>query len=99
METLSLTSLHVVSDIHAFSLASCARGFGTALSRAAKIPSSLFRAVGGWRGSRLRPPEVPGVILQGGAEEATQNHIMVLVMPGVPDGHIKKKRRHWRDCE
>ena len=54
-ETLFLTSLHVDSEIHAFLLASCDWGFGTALRRAAKIPSSFIEAVGGRRGSRLPP--------------------------------------------
>ena len=55
-ETLLSTSLHMAFKIHTFYLASCAWGFGTALRRAAKIPSSLVRAVGGRRRIRLRPP-------------------------------------------
>ena len=53
-ENLSSKSIHVNSDIHAFFLASRSWGFGTALRRAAKIPSSLVGAVGGRRGGRLR---------------------------------------------
>ena len=45
-ETLSSTSLHVYSDIHAFLCLSLAQGFGTTLLRAAKIPSSLVGSVG-----------------------------------------------------
>ena len=56
VETLFSASLNTASDIHMFSLASQARGFGTALRRAAKIPSSLVGVVGGWRWSRLRLP-------------------------------------------
>ena len=56
-----LTSLHVAAKIYAFFIASLASGFGTDLRRAANIPSSLVKAVGGRRGRRLRPPEVPGV--------------------------------------
>ena len=77
METFQRESLRVASDIHAFLLASLDSGFSTDLRRAAEIPSSLVGAVGGRRGGRLRPPEVPGVFPKGGAAEATQNHIMV----------------------
>ena len=34
------------------------------------------------------PPEVLGVLPQGGATEAYQDHAMVRVMPWVLDGHI-----------
>ena len=54
-ETLPSTSLHVASEIHAFSLESRAWVFRTALHKAAKIPSSLVGAFGGRRGSRFRP--------------------------------------------
>ena len=54
-EKLLSTSLHVTADIHMFFLAPWDCGFGTALSRAAKIPSSLVGEVGGWRDSQLRP--------------------------------------------
>ena len=56
METLSFTSLHVAARIHTFSLTSRGLGFGMALRRAAKSPSSLVRVVGGRRGGRLRLP-------------------------------------------
>ena len=49
-ETLPLTIFHVASEIHAFSLASCAFVFWTALRKAAEILSSLIGVVGGWRG-------------------------------------------------
>ena len=54
-ETLSLTSLHVSSNIHPFFLLSLACSFGTSLRRAAKIPSSRVGSESGRRGSRLRP--------------------------------------------
>ena len=50
VETLLLTSLHVVAKIHAFSPASLALGFSTALRRSAKSTSSLVGVVRGWRG-------------------------------------------------
>ena len=77
METLLSTSLHVASKIHVFFLASRAWGFGTALQRAAKIPSSLIGEVGGRKGVPLAPPEIFGLFPQGGAAEASQNHIVV----------------------
>ena len=52
---LSLTSLHVSSDLHQLFLLSLAYDFGTALRRAAKILSSRVGADGGRRGSHLRP--------------------------------------------
>ena len=56
MQRLSSTSLHVSADIHMFFLASQDLGFGTALRRAAKSPSSFVRVVGGRRGIRVRLP-------------------------------------------
>ena len=50
-----MTILHMASKIHAFFLASCASGFGTALRRAAKILSTLVGAVGGRREIPLSP--------------------------------------------
>ena len=63
-ETLSLTSLHVVSNIHAFFLTYRARGFGTAFCRAANILSSLIGSVGSPRGRRLRPLNYPACSLR-----------------------------------
>ena len=64
-ETFLSTSLHVASEIHAFSLASYAWGFRTALRRSANIPSSLVGAVGGRRGSLLRLPRELSCSLRG----------------------------------
>ena len=55
-ETLESMSLHVAAKIHEFFRAYRARGFGTALCRAAKIVSSLVGSIGGQRGGFLRPP-------------------------------------------
>ena len=54
-ETLSLTSLHVSSEIHSFLCWSLPWGFGTDLRRAAKIPSSLVGSVGGRSGDFRLP--------------------------------------------
>ena len=55
-ENFSLTSLHMVFNIHAFFCASLALGFGTALCSSAKSPSSLVRGFRGQRDSHLRLP-------------------------------------------
>ena len=55
-ETLLSASLHVVAEIHTFLRTSLALGFGKTLYRAAKIPSSFVRVVGGRRGGRLLLP-------------------------------------------
>ena len=64
-ETLLSTSLHAASKIYAFFRASRALGFGTALCRAVKSPSSLVGVVGGRRGSRLRLPRYSECFLRG----------------------------------
>ena len=46
-------SIHVASEIQAFFLVSLYLGFGIALRRAANIPSSLVRLVGGWIGRHM----------------------------------------------
>ena len=90
-ETLSLMSLHISSDIHSFVLRSLTCGFGTALRRAAKMPSSLVGLVGGLSGSFLRPPELLNMLLLGGTAKAYQHHVMVGVVSRVPDEHIPKE--------
>ena len=65
VETILSTSLHVVSNIHAFSRASQALGFGTSLRRSAKRLSSLVRVVGGQRKGRLRLPRYSECSLKG----------------------------------
>ena len=89
-ETLLSTSLHVVSKINAFFLASLAVGFGTDLRRAAKSLPSLAGVVRGQGGGALEPPEVLILFPQGGAAEAYKDQVMVRVMPGVLDGYIPK---------
>ena len=71
METLSSTSLHVSAKIHVFFLASWAFGLGMDLRRAVKSPSSLVSVVGGQRGGAHVPPEVIGVLHQGGDVEVS----------------------------
>ena len=66
-ETLLSKSLHVVAEIHTFFRAYQDRDFGTALRRAANILSYLVGSFGVQRGGALAPPEVPGVLPQGGA--------------------------------
>ena len=56
VETLVSTSLHVSSNIHAFILAYCALVLGIAWWRETKIPSSLYKKVGGWRGIHVCRP-------------------------------------------
>ena len=64
-ETLSSTSLHVATKIHAFFQASLALGFATALRRPVKVPYSLVGVVGGRRGSRLLLPRYSDCSLRG----------------------------------
>ena len=54
-ENLSSTSIHVSSEIQLFILLFLACGFGTALLRDAKVPSSLVGLTGGQSGSFLHP--------------------------------------------
>ena len=44
-------------------------------------------------GETLSPPELLRVFLQGGAVEASQDQVVVRVMPGIPERNIPKEMK------
>ena len=85
-ETLFLMILHVASYVQTFFLASLDFGFGSSIC----IP--LWSGLGLEGGTRA-PPKVIGVLPQRSSAEASQYHVMVRVMPWVPDRNIPEETK------